>query len=301
MRRLLKWSFELREHNINYRSRTSVKGQIQADFIVECPKDDPQDTTMEDEEALSDPWILFTNGSSFIDSFEDGLIITNPEGMEFTYALRFRSDATNNEAEYEALIAGLRIAEHMGVKNLQANVDSRLVANQEVLVVVEEEGRTWMTHIHEYLVEEILPEEKKKATAVLYLLEEKREQAAIQEAKSKAKMEKYYNASVHGTSFRLGDLVYRNNKASHAEDGEVKRGGTTSEDAKVVERVVTGSAVTRAVVKEKQVKDKIETKPDQIKKKQEAWKSPAMSKSSHSQESRKKEENTNLRDQNWKS
>ncbi|GJZ54098.1 reverse transcriptase domain-containing protein [Tanacetum coccineum] len=50
--------------------------------------------------------------------------------MEFTYALRFRFDATNNEAEYEALIAGLRIAEQIGVKNLQANMDSRLVANQ---------------------------------------------------------------------------------------------------------------------------------------------------------------------------
>ncbi|GJU91484.1 reverse transcriptase domain-containing protein [Tanacetum coccineum] len=37
--------------------------------------------------------------------------------------------ATNNEAEYEALIAGLRIAARMGVRNLEANVDSRLVAN----------------------------------------------------------------------------------------------------------------------------------------------------------------------------
>nr|GEW58554.1 reverse transcriptase domain-containing protein [Tanacetum cinerariifolium] len=53
-----------------------------------------------------------------------------PKGMEFTYSLRFRFDATNNEAEYEALIAGLRIAEQMGVKKLQATVDSRLVANQ---------------------------------------------------------------------------------------------------------------------------------------------------------------------------
>ncbi|GJT19059.1 hypothetical protein Tco_0877765 [Tanacetum coccineum] len=53
-----------------------------------------------------------------------GLILTNLEGMEFTYALRFRFDARNNEAEYEALIAGLSIAEQMGVKNLQANVDS---------------------------------------------------------------------------------------------------------------------------------------------------------------------------------
>ncbi|GJS11576.1 reverse transcriptase domain-containing protein [Tanacetum coccineum] len=38
--------------------------------------------------------------------------------------------ATNNEAEYEALIAGLRIAEKIGVQNLQVNVDSKLVANQ---------------------------------------------------------------------------------------------------------------------------------------------------------------------------
>ncbi|GKF49298.1 reverse transcriptase domain-containing protein, partial [Tanacetum coccineum] len=59
-----------------------------------------------------------------------GLILTNPEGVEFTYAMRFTFEATNNEAEYEALIAGLRIAEQMDVKNLQAHVDSRLVANQ---------------------------------------------------------------------------------------------------------------------------------------------------------------------------
>ncbi|GJZ32528.1 reverse transcriptase domain-containing protein [Tanacetum coccineum] len=112
-----------------------------------------------------------------------------------------RFEATNNEAEYEALIAGLRIAEEMGVKNLQANVDSRLVANQvngtyiakeadmirfahlskqvlvkelkersinelEVLAVVEEEGNTWMTPIYEYLAEETLSAEANKARAV---------------------------------------------------------------------------------------------------------------------------------------
>nr|GEX43897.1 reverse transcriptase domain-containing protein [Tanacetum cinerariifolium] len=59
------------------------------------------------------------------------LILTNLEGTEFTYAPRFRFDATNNESENKALIVGLRIAEQIGVKNLQANVDSRLVANQE--------------------------------------------------------------------------------------------------------------------------------------------------------------------------
>nr|GEX96594.1 reverse transcriptase domain-containing protein [Tanacetum cinerariifolium] len=86
---------------------------------------DPLDTPMKDKEELSDPWILFTDGSSCVDGSGVGLILTSPKGMEFAYALRFRFDATNNEAEYESLIAGLRIAEHMRIKNFQANVDSR--------------------------------------------------------------------------------------------------------------------------------------------------------------------------------
>nr|GFC05334.1 reverse transcriptase domain-containing protein [Tanacetum cinerariifolium] len=91
---------------------------------------DPPDTPMKDKEELRDLWILFTDGSSCTYGSEAGLIITNPEGMEFTYALKFRFNATNNEAEYEALIAGVWIAKQMGVKNLQENVDTRLVANQ---------------------------------------------------------------------------------------------------------------------------------------------------------------------------
>nr|GEW16564.1 protein NYNRIN-like [Tanacetum cinerariifolium] len=128
--RLQKWSIELREYAIHYRPRVSVKGQILADFIVERPEEDSLDTPIEEEGELPEPWILFTDGSSCTDGSRARLILTNPEGMKFTYALKFRFDATNNEAEYEALIAGLRIAEQMGVKNLQANVDSRLVANQ---------------------------------------------------------------------------------------------------------------------------------------------------------------------------
>ncbi|GJR39856.1 reverse transcriptase domain-containing protein [Tanacetum coccineum] len=212
--RLLKWSFELEEHDIHYRPRTSVKGKILADFIVERPEDDYPDTSMEDKEELLDPWILFTDESSCIDGSRAGLILTNPEGMEFTYALRFGFEATNNEAEYKALIDGLRIAEQMGTKhdqipgesqnssqhfqgilhqtsaygeNKKANALSKIASTsfahlskqvlveelkekpideKEVLAVVEEEKRTWMTPIPEYLVEEILPEEKKKARVV---------------------------------------------------------------------------------------------------------------------------------------
>nr|GEZ03751.1 reverse transcriptase domain-containing protein [Tanacetum cinerariifolium] len=52
----------------------------------------------------------------------------------------------------------------------------------------------------------------------LDLLEERIEEATIREAKSKAKIEKYYNSKVRNTSFKPGDLVYHNNDASRAED-----------------------------------------------------------------------------------
>ncbi|GJT59349.1 reverse transcriptase domain-containing protein [Tanacetum coccineum] len=238
-RRMLKWKFELEGYDIQYRPRTAIKGQILANFIVERPEEESPDELMAEPEVLPKPWTLFTDGSSCVDGSRAGLILTNPEGAEFTYAMRFRFEATNNEAEYEAQIAGLRIAEKMGIKNLQANVDSRLVANQvngsyiakesgmiqylnkvktlansfkefsikqiprsenkkadalskiasisfahlnkqvlveelkeksineeEILDIVEEEGNTWMTPIQEYLTEEILPEDKKKARAV---------------------------------------------------------------------------------------------------------------------------------------
>nr|GFA93235.1 reverse transcriptase domain-containing protein [Tanacetum cinerariifolium] len=102
--RLLKWRFELEEHDIHYRPRTSVKGQILANFIVERLEEDLSDTPIEDKEELPDPWLLFTDESSCIDGSGADLILTNPKGMEFTYALSFMFDATNNEAEYEALI-----------------------------------------------------------------------------------------------------------------------------------------------------------------------------------------------------
>ncbi|GJW19552.1 reverse transcriptase domain-containing protein [Tanacetum coccineum] len=53
----------------------------------------------------------------------------------------------------------------------------------------------------------------------LDLLEERRERAAIREAKTKLQMTKYYNARVRGVTFRPGDFVYRSNDASHAVAG----------------------------------------------------------------------------------
>ncbi|GJT06688.1 hypothetical protein Tco_0761872 [Tanacetum coccineum] len=52
----------------------------------------------------------------------------------------------------------------------------------------------------------------------LDVLEEEREKAVIEEAKSKAEMEQYYNVKVRNTIIKPGDFLYRNNKASHAKE-----------------------------------------------------------------------------------
>nr|GFC96844.1 reverse transcriptase domain-containing protein [Tanacetum cinerariifolium] len=59
----------------------------------------------------------------------------------------------------------------------------------------------------------------KELSLNLDLLEERRERAAICEAKAKSKMMKYYNARVHGIAFKTDDFVYRSNDASHAVAG----------------------------------------------------------------------------------
>ncbi|GJV65430.1 reverse transcriptase domain-containing protein [Tanacetum coccineum] len=157
------------------RPRVLIKGQILADFIVERPEEESPDTLIGEEEELLEPWILFTDGSSCTDGSGLGLILTNPEGMEFTYALRFRFDATNNEVEYEALIAGLNITEQMGVKNLQANVDSRLVANQVNGTYVAKENdmvrylekvKTFINNFKAFSIKQVPRSEKKKADAL---------------------------------------------------------------------------------------------------------------------------------------
>nr|GEY83921.1 reverse transcriptase domain-containing protein [Tanacetum cinerariifolium] len=84
-----------------------------ANFIVEKPDEEGPSMEVQAEEIVPEPWVLFTDGSSCLEGSGAGLILRSPKGEEFTYALRFEFDASNNEAEYEALVAGLRIAKQM--------------------------------------------------------------------------------------------------------------------------------------------------------------------------------------------
>ncbi|GJR83063.1 reverse transcriptase domain-containing protein [Tanacetum coccineum] len=69
-------------------------------------------------------WKLYTDGASSFDGAGVGLMLIDPKGKEYTYALRFKFKTTNNEAEYEALLMGLRIAQEMEIINLAIFVDS---------------------------------------------------------------------------------------------------------------------------------------------------------------------------------
>ncbi|GJS12512.1 reverse transcriptase domain-containing protein [Tanacetum coccineum] len=119
------------ERSTPQRSRRANKGEHPARSQVPYMGIKPYHGKKGDEEL--DPentWKLYTDGASSSDGFGAGLILVNHEGREYTYALRFEFQTTNNKVEYEALLAGLRIAVKMKIQDLDIFVDFQLVANQ---------------------------------------------------------------------------------------------------------------------------------------------------------------------------
>ena len=85
-----------------------------------------------DAQATTDlpTWKLSVDGASNAQGSGAGLILTSPEGIDIEYALRFRFHTSNNEAEYEAAIAGLNLAHSLEVDQLEVYSDSQLVIRQ---------------------------------------------------------------------------------------------------------------------------------------------------------------------------
>ncbi|GKC03220.1 reverse transcriptase domain-containing protein, partial [Tanacetum coccineum] len=109
------------------------------DFLVE--KLEEASANMSEKEAPQEPWTLFTDGSSCIDGSGTGLI------------LRFQFTTSNNEAKYEALLVGLRIAAQMGIRNIRVSVDSKLVENQVLgTYIAKEENMIKYLEMVKYLV-----------------------------------------------------------------------------------------------------------------------------------------------------
>ncbi|GJU51991.1 reverse transcriptase domain-containing protein [Tanacetum coccineum] len=117
--RIAKWAIELGEHEIEFRGMNSIKGHILANFLAETPLTENKEAKNEEvkrkEPKPENAWKLFTDGASSFDGSGAGLMVVSQEGKEYTYALRFKFETTNNEAEYEALLIGLRIAKEMEI------------------------------------------------------------------------------------------------------------------------------------------------------------------------------------------
>ena len=110
-RRLIKWAIELSEFGIRYKPRTVIKGQILADFIMEFTPAKPTETT---QLTLDLPiWRLSMDGVANAQGSGASLILTSPDGIDVEYELKFGFQASNNKAEYEAVIAGLNLAHSM--------------------------------------------------------------------------------------------------------------------------------------------------------------------------------------------
>ncbi|GAU45570.1 hypothetical protein TSUD_27710 [Trifolium subterraneum] len=119
--RMLKWSLELAEFDISFESRKALKAQVLADFVAEMTTS----TTSE-----KNKWTIFVDGSSNSQGSGAGIILENGDGVLIEVSLGLSFPTTNNQAEYEAFLAGLRLAEDMGAEEIRIFTDSQLVASQ---------------------------------------------------------------------------------------------------------------------------------------------------------------------------
>ena len=108
-----------------------------AEFVLEFIALDsaPREALNEDEnndspEWESSAWIMFVDGASNKIGFGAGVVLQNPVRERITRAFKYDFAVTNNEAEYEALITGLRMANDLDVQRIVVFCDSQLVVNQ---------------------------------------------------------------------------------------------------------------------------------------------------------------------------
>ena len=133
--RVAKWAVELGEFDLSFLSTHIIKSRALAEFIAEwtpTPEIEREElsTRVQQYDAPGDYWTMFFDGSLTLNGAGAGVLLLSPTGDELRYAVQLHFRCTNNMAEYEALLAGLRIAADLGVTRLLAKGDSQLVVNQ---------------------------------------------------------------------------------------------------------------------------------------------------------------------------
>ena len=74
-------------------------------------------------------WKVFVDGASSALGAGAGIVIITPEGIRVEHSFRLGFKASNNKAEYEALLAELRAVLNMGAREVEVYSDSWLVVN----------------------------------------------------------------------------------------------------------------------------------------------------------------------------
>ncbi|GJU97838.1 reverse transcriptase domain-containing protein [Tanacetum coccineum] len=152
-------------------------GQVLADFLSDAPDGEAEEEYFRMPEVPpevddTEVWTLFTDGAASLKGSGAGLVLIGPSGLEYTYALRLTFVSTNNEAEYEALLAGLRIARKMKVSSIEVKVDSKLVANQingayeatkESMIKYLAKAKEFISEFKTFSIENIPREDNQKA------------------------------------------------------------------------------------------------------------------------------------------
>ncbi|CAL1367621.1 unnamed protein product [Linum trigynum] len=120
--RLTKWAIELSEYDIEYAPRLAIKGKVLADFIAEGFSLEAAPS-----EESNQVWRLFIDAAAGKTASMAGIVIESPEGVVHEVSLRFEEIKTNNVAEYEALINGIRMLSTVGATDVHIFSDSLLV------------------------------------------------------------------------------------------------------------------------------------------------------------------------------
>ncbi|XP_020222111.1 uncharacterized protein LOC109804692 [Cajanus cajan] len=136
--RMMAWLVELSQFDITFKPRGPIKAQYLVEFINELYPHG------QFEEHW---WTLHVDGSSNCQGSGAGVILEGPKGITLEQSLRFRFKASNNQAEYEALLAGLRLAEDMGALRIKCRTDSKVVAEQGNF---QEKDHNMMKYYHAY-------------------------------------------------------------------------------------------------------------------------------------------------------
>jgi ribonuclease HI len=135
--RVAEWVVELQPFEISFETTKVIKSKALAEFTAEWTDpfaDEPAEveSTLPGEEAPG-LWVMHFDGAFNLPDAGTGAVLTSPSGDKLFYTIQlcFKPEhkVSNNIAEYEGLLAGLRAANALGIKRLVVKGDSQLVVN----------------------------------------------------------------------------------------------------------------------------------------------------------------------------